>query len=66
VDKETYMKEVDAALEIWSIVEKLDWASWHRVISILEQLRNQKQRQVDEINKAVYANGGPIPLNLKG
>jgi flagellar biosynthesis/type III secretory pathway chaperone len=54
MNKEQYLKEVEMAFEIFEKLETIDYQSWHRVISIVEQLRNDSQRQKDLIEKQLY------------
>lgn len=61
-EKEKMHKEVDIAFEIYEKLKTIDWQSWHSVISIVEQLKNQEMRRHEEIQKAVYMAGKPIGL----
>lgn len=53
-------KEVDMALEIYEKMKEVDYQSWHRVIGMVEQLRNNDQRLRDEYAKQAYQLGTPV------
>lgn len=62
MDKEKYIKEVDAAFEIFEIINKFDRQSIHRILSIMEQIKSEHDRQTDMVQKQVYEAGRPVVL----
>jgi uncharacterized protein YjaG (DUF416 family) len=57
--KEQILKEVDVAYQVYDLLKEIDWRSWHRVISLVEQLRNHDQYLADEAAKKAYQLGTP-------
>ena len=62
MDREKYKKEVDAAFQIFEIMNEFDRQSYHRIWSITEQLKGEQDRQSDMVQKQVYEAGRPVIL----
>lgn len=52
--------EIDIAFQVYRLINDIDYSSWHRILSIVEQLKQEEQKKIDEIQRAVYAAGRPI------
>ena len=38
-----YIKEVELAFKIYTLIKEVDYRSWHRIFSIIENVRNEEQ-----------------------
>lgn len=59
-NKDVYYMEIDIAFQVYRLINDIDYSSWHRILSIVEQLKQEEQKKIDEIQRAVYAAGRPI------
>lgn len=58
--KQRYYVEVDTAFEIYKLLNATDWHSWHRIIGIVEQLKNKDQMLKEEHSKQAYLAQRPV------
>ncbi len=58
--KEKFIAEIETAFQIFELLKNHDWTSWHRIISTVEQLRNEQQKLHDVASKEAYMTGRPV------
>lgn len=63
--KEEIYKEIDVAFLIWDQIKQFDYQCWHRILSVVEQLRNEQARLNDISAKESYALGRPVAVKKK-